>query len=211
MRDRVFLDFHALDAIDLIVGDTRSEEVEGQLRSCLIGTGVLLAAHMQARCRAAWLVAALDHMQCSNKDAMPVFRESGIQACTDITGFGVLGHLGEMARAAKLSIRLWPRAVPALGGARRSMRQGIFSSLQGVNERGLGDIDLGSFDPDDVDVRLLFDPQTSGGLVAAVRPENLEPCIIGLREAGYSSATVIGQVREARDNGCWAELGELVY
>ncbi len=185
-----------------------------QIGDCLVltkpvGTGTLLAAHMRARCRAAWLFGGLEHMQRSNKDAVSVFREFGVRACTDITGFGVLGHLGEMARAAKLSIRLWPRAVPALAGARNLIRQGIFSSLQGVNERGLGDIDLGSFDSEDVDVRLLFDPQTSGGLVAAVRPENLEGCIAGLRAAGYSTANVIGQVREAGDDGRWAELAEL--
>jgi selenide,water dikinase len=185
-----------------------------QIGDCLVltkpvGTGVLLAAHLQAKCRAVWLVAALEHMQYSNKDAVSVFREFGVRACTDVTGFGVLGHLGEMARAAKLCIRLWPRAVPALAGARRSIRKGIVSSLQAVNERGLADIDLGGFEPEDVDIRLLFDPQTSGGLVAAVRPENLEGCIAGLRAAGYSTANVIGQVREARDDGRWAELAEL--
>jgi selenide,water dikinase len=185
-----------------------------QIGDCLvltkpIGTGVLLAANTQAKCRAAWLVAAIDQMQRSNKDAVSVFREFGVRACTDITGFGVLGHLGEMARAAKLSIRLWPRAVPALAGARRLMRKGIVSSLQVVNERGLADIDLRSFNPQEVDVRLLFDPQTSGGLVAAVRPENLEPCIKSLRQAGYRTATVVGQVREARDDEIWGELVEL--
>jgi selenide,water dikinase len=185
-----------------------------QIGDCLVltkpvGTGVLLAANMQARCRAAWLVGALDQMQRSNRDAVSVFREAGVKSCTDITGFGVLGHLGEMARAAKLSIRLWPRAVPAIPGARGTMRRGIVSSLQTVNERVLAGIDPGSFDPEDVDVRLLFDPQTSGGLVAAVRPENLERCIAGLRAAGYSAATVIGQVREARDDGCWGALADL--
>jgi selenide,water dikinase len=174
-----------------------------------VGTGALLAANARAKCRAAWLIAVLEHMQHSNRDAMAAFRESGVKACTDITGFGVLGHLGEMARAAKLCIRLWPSAVPSLPGARGTMRKGIVSSLQTVNERALAGVDQGSFDREDIDVRLLCDPQTSGGLVAAVRPEKLEHCIVGLRAAGYSAATVIGQVREARDDSYWVELAEL--
>jgi selenide,water dikinase len=174
-----------------------------------VGTGTLLAAHGQARCRARWLVGALEDMQHSNKDALPVFHECGVRACTDITGFGLLGHIGEMARAAKLSVRIWPSAVPALPGARATLRSGIFSSLQSVNERAMAGIDPRSLDPASANVRLLFDPQTSGGLVASVRPENLERCIAGLRAAGYSVATVIGQVRGAREDGYWGELAEL--
>jgi selenide,water dikinase len=174
-----------------------------------VGTGALLAANMQAKCRADWLNGALDQMQYSNGAAVSVFREAGVKACTDITGFGLLGHLGEMARAAKLCIRLWPAAVPSLRGARKTLRKGIVSSLQVVNERALDGVDLGSLSRGDTDVRLLFDPQTSGGLAAAVRPEKLEHCIRELRAAGYITATVIGQVREARDDGRWGELAEL--
>jgi len=175
-----------------------------------VGTGVLLAAHMRARCQARWLVGALEHMQQSNKNALTVLREAGIRACTDITGFGVLGHIDEMARAAKLGIEIWPRAVPTLPGARDLMRAGIASSLQKVNERALAEVDVGSFACEDIDVRMLLDPQTSGGLVAAVRPDRVNKCIVGLHAAGYSAATVIGRVGSAPDDGLWAVLAEEV-
>jgi len=175
-----------------------------------VGTGVLLAAHMRARCRAMWLVGALEHMQQSNKDALTVLREARIRACTDITGFGVLGHLGEMARAAQLGIEIWPRAVPALPGARELMRAGIASSLQNVNERVLAEVDTGDFEADETHVRMLLDPQTSGGLVAAVKPERVDQCIAGLHAAGYPAAAVIGRVVAAPDDGNWAILAEEV-
>lgn len=171
-----------------------------------IGTGALLAAHMRARCRAEWLVEVLAHMQLSNRDAVPVLRYAGVKACTDVTGFGLLGHAGEMARAARLSVEIWPRAVPTLFGARETMRAGVVSSLQATNERALVGVDLGPFDAADIDVRLSSDPQTSGGLLAAVGPGKLQACLTGLRMAGYAAAAVVGRVCAARDDGLWGVL-----
>ena len=171
-----------------------------------IGTGVLLAAYMRARCRAAWFVGALQTMQHSNKAAMPVLHAAGVRACTDVTGFGLLGHLGEMARAANMSIELWPGAVPLLPGAEALMQAGIFSSLQEVNERAFADVDAGHFGIADPRVRMLLDPQTSGGLLAAVKPAKTTSCLAGLRAAGYSEAAVIGRVCSASEDRRWARL-----
>jgi selenide,water dikinase len=173
-----------------------------------IGTGVLLAAHGRARCRADWLKAALESMQHSNRAAMAMLRDAGVRACTDITGFGIVGHTVELARAAKLCVEIYPARVPCLMGAAEMMEDGIVSTLQESNERVLADVDAGSFDARHTQVRLLFDPQTSGGLVAAVRPQQAMACVAALREAGFAHANVIGRVVERRDDGLLCALAE---
>jgi len=173
-----------------------------------IGTGVLLAANGRARCRGDWLSLALESMQQSNRTAMAILRDAGVRACTDVTGFGVLGHTVELARAAKLCVEIYPARVPCLKGAAEMMEDGIVSTLQESNERVLADVDAGSFDGRHTQVRLLFDPQTSGGLVAAVRPQQAMDCVAALREAGFAHANVIGRVIERRDDGLLCALAE---
>ena len=173
-----------------------------------IGTGVLLAANMRAECRGTWLAGTIENMRQSNKKAVVVFKKAGVKACTDVSGFGLLPHLGKLVRAANLSAEIWPEAVPLLAGVTQTMQAGIVSSLQQVNERELTSVDNGNFKPTDVRVRVLLDPQTSGGLLAAVKPERAEACMAGLRDAGYAGAAVIGRVCAAREDAYWAALQE---
>jgi selenide,water dikinase len=171
-----------------------------------LGTGVLLAAQMRGRCRAEWLMAALSTMQKSNGPAVPVLRRAGVRACTDVTGFGLLGHLREMAVASRVRVEIRPAWVPVLAGARQAMSGGIASSLQAVNERVLAELDARGFEPSDPSVRLLLDPQTSGGLLAGVSRERVETCLAELRAAGYRSAAVIGEVGAPGDRDRWGVL-----
>ena len=173
-----------------------------------IGTGVLLAANMRAKCRGSWLAGAIDNMRQSNKKAMAVFKKAGVRACTDVSGFGLLPHLGEMVRAANLSVEIWPQAVPLLPGVTETLRSGIVSSLQSANERVLTSVESGNFQNSDVRVRVLLDPQTSGGLLAAIKPDRAEACLDGLREAGFVRAAVIGRVCPTREDANWAALLE---
>jgi selenide,water dikinase len=171
-----------------------------------LGTGVLLAANMRARCRGVWLTGAIESMRQSNRDAFDVFRKIRVKACTDISGFGLLAHMRQLVQAANLSAEIWPETIPLLNGVADTIQQGIFSSLQEVNERALVAVDMGNFKASDVRVRILLDPQTSGGLLAAVNPERAEACVADLNAAGYAGAAVIGRVRAARDDGYWAML-----
>ncbi len=173
-----------------------------------LGTGALLAAQMRARCRAAWLMAALGAMQQSNGAAVQLLRRAGVRACTDVTGFGLLGHLREMAVASRVTVTIQPAAVPLLPGARETVAMGIASSLQPVNERVLAELDLGSFEMSDPRVRLLVDPQTSGGLLAGVPRDRAETCLADLQAAGYRGATVIGEVGAPGDSEGWGALVE---
>ncbi|WP_235300017.1 AIR synthase-related protein [Synechococcus sp. GFB01] len=111
--------------------------VAGQalLLSEALGSGVLFAAAMSGAARADWLDTALTRMQQSPASLVPLLRMHGCQACTDITGFGLLGHLGEMLASSPPGTRiaLEPGAIPALPGALQLLQQDHASSLAPAN------------------------------------------------------------------------------
>ena len=118
-------------------------------------------------------------------------------AATDVTGFGLLGHLIEMVRASSVDVTVAIDAVPILDGARETIALGIFSSLQPQNvrlRRAIRALDTVSWHPF---YPLLFDPQTAGGLLAAVPLAEAERCVAALRAAGYRKASAIGFVAAA--------------
>lgn len=159
-----------------------------------LGTGTLLAANMRFKAKGRWLDEAVESMLFSNKQAARIFKTNGVQACTDITGFGLLGHLLEMLKASDVSARIDLSTLPLLTGARETISAGIFSSLQAENLRlksVLANIDASSGHEN---YPLLFDPQTAGGLLAGVPRENSALCLAQLNEAGYYTAAVIGDI-----------------
>jgi selenide,water dikinase len=159
-----------------------------------IGTGTLLAADMRGLSRARWVQAAIRHMCVSNRRAAEVLARHGVGAATDVTGFGLLGHLVEMTRASEVDARLILDRIPVLEGARESVARGVFSSLQPQNvrlRRAVRDLDRAQALPD---YPLLFDPQTAGGLLAGVPAAQAPACVAALRAAGYGAAAVIGHV-----------------
>jgi selenide,water dikinase len=161
-----------------------------------IGTGTLLAADMRGKAKARWVMAAIAHMVQSNGRAAEILRRHGVHAATDVTGFGLLGHLVEMVRASAVDVTLAPDRVPLLDGARETVALGIFSSLQPQNvrlRRAISQLETVAKHPR---YPLLFDPQTAGGLLAAVPLHEAERCVAALRAAGYAAADVIGFVSE---------------
>ncbi|MGH8734678.1 MAG: selenide, water dikinase SelD, partial [Burkholderiales bacterium] len=86
-----------------------------------IGTGTLLAADMRGKAKARWVAAAIAHMVQSNGRAAEILRRHGVHAATDVTGFGLLGHLVEMVRASNVDVTLAVGRVPLLDGARETV------------------------------------------------------------------------------------------
>ncbi len=162
-----------------------------------LGTGAVLAAHMRGRAASDTLAAAVGGMDHSNAAALEVLRRHGARAMTDVSGFGLLGHLGEMLRSAGLGATVRADAVPLLPGAEALVADGVVSSLQTNNEQALTDFELLGASPADARVRLLVDPQTSGGLLAAVPAASASACAAALEQAGYPNAAVIGTVTDS--------------
>jgi selenide, water dikinase len=159
-----------------------------------MGTGTLFAAHARYAAKGRWIAAALQSMTQSNQAGAQILRTHGATACTDLTGFGLLGHLVEMTRPSGVDAELHMSALPLLEGAVDCVQAGIVSSLQPANvrlRRALRNADDFVQDPR---YPLLFDPQTAGGLLASVPADQAAACLRALQAAGYAHCAIIGRV-----------------
>jgi selenide,water dikinase len=156
-----------------------------------IGTGTILAADMQYAAKGAWVEAAHIMMEQSNGEAAKIFSQFSVSACTDVTGFGLAGHLLEMLNASHCAAVITLEALPILPGAAFCVNQlGIKSTLHDANREACSEVSL-------VQHRympLVFDPQTSGGLLAGVAEDQAAEVLAALHQAGYAQAAVIGRV-----------------
>lgn len=159
-----------------------------------LGTGTLFAADMRRLAKGRWIDGAVESMLLSNQAAAACLLQHGATACTDVTGFGLLGHLMEMVQASQVAIELKLEAIPVLEGAIETVQKGILSSLQPENlrvSRYISNLDKVSDRPN---YHLLFDPQTAGGLLATIPTEQAAACLASLKTLGYLHSRVIGCV-----------------
>ncbi len=162
-----------------------------------LGAGTLLAADMRCLARQQWMEQALGSMLISNREAGRIFREHHASACTDITGFGLAGHLMEMISGGP--VELYPDDIPLLAGAEECLEREIFSSLHADNRlvernmEGRGEL------RESARFEALFDPQTAGGLLAAVPEKKAESCLAALRDSGLEQAAIVGIAGDADD------------
>lgn len=158
---------------------------QGLILTKPLGMGVLFAAPDRSRGR--WLDEAITVMTQSNGPAAAILKHWGATACTDVTGFGLAGHLGEMLQGSGCRVHLDLEALPLLPGALVLSEKGVRSSLYDQNYAAAPPLDL---DSQDRRFPLLFDPQTSGGLLASVNVEAIAPCVAQLRGMGYAAAAI---------------------
>lgn len=158
-----------------------------------LGTGILFAAMMRAWASSGAVAAALAEMRRSNRDAAAVLVAHEARAMTDVTGFGLAGHLGEMLAASGATARLDLSALPLYPQVELLAAEGVASTLLPEN---LALRRLLSGNLDAMTLALLFDPQTAGGFLAAVPANMAAGCVSALHEAGYAYATIIGRVEE---------------
>lgn len=157
-----------------------------------LGTGALFAAHMELLADGRHVRAAIDQMLVSNREAARLAGQYGASAATDITGFGLAGHLREMLASAQ-GATLRVSQIPLLAGAKQAVENGIFSTMQDANRQAAGPTRIDS-SSDPLAAELIFDPQTSGGLLIGIATEHSAGLCEALRSAGYTSATVIGSI-----------------
>jgi len=164
-----------------------------------LGTGTLFAAHARLAAKGRWIDNALKFMSVSNQKGAECLLSYGARACTDVTGFGLLGHLVEMTRPSHVDVRLKLSCLPVMDGAEETLASGILSSLQPANirlRRAIRNQEKWVSHPR---YALLFDPQTAGGLLAGVPEDRAEACVAELHQLGYPDAVIIGRVESEGD------------
>ncbi|OIQ31667.1 MAG: selenide, water dikinase SelD [Alphaproteobacteria bacterium MedPE-SWcel] len=148
-----------------------------------LGSGTILAAEMSGQSRGRWVLGALDLMSQSQRKAAEILRDEA-HAMTDVTGFGLMGHLQGICAASALGAEIRFDAIPKMRGAPELAEAGIRSSLFAENASLVPGLVLSGART------LVVDPQTSGGLLAAVSPAQSEPLLNRLRNHGYRAAEI---------------------
>jgi selenide, water dikinase len=184
---------------DSVKKNCTAEPGDGLVLAKAIGTGVITTALKQGRAQESWVDAAVESMTKLNRSAAEVAASPtfAVHSMTDVTGFGLLGHAREMAIGSGVQLVIDTRSVPILEGAIAAAEAGCipaglianreFAECIVENEAGA------QIDP--VVRTLLFDPQTSGGLLISVAAAHASALAEQLRQAGYAAAE-IGHVRQ---------------
>ena len=162
-----------------------------------IGTGVISTAIKRGHAKEAWVRAAVKAMTTLNKVAAEVVTSGGfeVHAMTDVTGFGLIGHVREVARGSGVSVRLFASKVPLLEGALECVRAGdIPGGLKANRNFAEGCVEYADDVPEAVRT-LLHDPQTAGGLLISVGEKDAERLAEALKDAGTEGVT-IGEASE---------------
>ncbi len=160
-----------------------------------LGTGVLTTALKRGAAGEAGLAAAVESMLTLNRRAAEILLRFRTHALTDVTGFGLLGHAREMALAANVNLEIHSYSVPFLPGALEAARAGHQPGGLLRNREFIAPcVEMRAQLSPEVE-NLLYDPQTSGGLLAAVDPGDSRPLLVVLRDCGIPAA-LVGHVHE---------------
>jgi selenide, water dikinase len=158
-----------------------------------IGTGIITTAAKGRLAGEKAVETVVQSMAALNKTASEVMLQIGVNACTDITGFGLLGHACEMIQDSEVGFKIRSVSVPifpeTLSLARMGMIPGGTSRNKEFRARMVDAVGIG-----DVMLDILFDPQTSGGLFMSVGPDKAGLLLSALKEAGVADAAIVGEV-----------------
>lgn len=161
-----------------------------------LGVGVLSAALKKDKLDADGYKAMIANTTKLNKPGKALSEMAGVHALTDVTGFGLLGHLLELARGAKLEAHLEMAKIPLLPGVEQLAHDGYFTGASGRNWDAYGkDVTLGA-GVSQAQHMLLTDPQTSGGLLVSCDQGSVEEVLDLFRREGFGEAAVIGRMAE---------------
>ncbi|MGZ0174840.1 MAG: selenide, water dikinase SelD [Planctomycetales bacterium] len=196
---------HTTEASELTVGFTVMGTLDGKpallksdaqpgdvlIITKALGTGTLLAGIPQARTRGEWVDSLLASMVKSNEAASIVARHAQANAVTDVTGFGLAGHLLEILDASELNAEVRLSDLPLLPGAKQLLQEGLESTLAPANrETSIRTKCADESMTNSPEFAALFDPQTSGGLLLSISPEEEHLLHNQLNDAGVDSWTI---------------------
>jgi selenide,water dikinase len=165
-----------------------------------LGLGIITTAAKRGEDDLDAIASAIAVMTTLNREPARILASFDVHALTDVTGFGLLGHLRNITAASAVSATVWHERVPVLAPARNYVRKGIAPGGTHANRRFLDHwvhFDLDVTEPDQL---LLCDAQTSGGLLAALPAEQAGPAVERLHSAGVGAAAIIGRI-DAGDPG----------
>ena len=198
---------HTIDAVEptfgmAVIGEVHPDRMLTNGGACAgdilvltkpLGTGILATALKRDALLEAGMADAVRSMTTLNEGAARAALRVGVSAATDVTGFGLLGHLGNMLEASKVAADISLEAIPVLPHARNLAARGV---VPGGTERNLAAAQAVEWGPDvtAADRYLCVDAQTSGGLLLAVPPENEAALLAALQEEHTPAAAVIGRV-----------------
>jgi selenide,water dikinase len=166
-----------------------------------VGTGIIATALKGKLCSQSALNTLVEVTSALNDKASKIMLKYDIHACTDVTGFGLGGHLLEMARASHVEITICAEKIPIISEAKDYALMGLIPAGTYATRRfceHLVEIKPGV---ETVLMDLIFDPQTSGGLVISIAADEAEDCLKELKSEGVRSATIIGEVVDSHPKG----------
>lgn len=161
-----------------------------------LGIGILNTAIKADMLETEAINTAIDTMAYLNKDACEAMQLVGVNSCTDITGFGLLGHALEMAEGSKATIEIWSDYIPIIKESLELARMGIIPGGTYKNRDHIGSKVIFKNDVKQEIKDILYDPQTSGGLLISVSEDRSEELMKLLREKNKTDFNIIGRVKE---------------
>ena len=165
-----------------------------------LGTGFVTTAFRKKRCPQDVFDAATNSMRALNKVASQAAVDCGASAATDITGFGLAGHAGEMAQSSEVTIELHLDKLPVLPGAAELIRQGYFTRASATNRSFVAAFTRIELGADKEALEFAFDAQTSGGLLLSVAEARADELVQRARDGGAEDTCVVGRVLEREDS-----------
>lgn len=164
-----------------------------------LGTGLIISAIKADKVFGEHINLVTRSMVLLNKTASEAMLEAGVSACTDITGFGLMGHAYELAEASKVTLSFFAGRIPIFDGCERYVKMGLMPGVSKLSKKYLKDAIR--IDPKVREelVDVLFDAQTSGGLLISIPKGKAEILCTKLKERGALTYDVVGEVRERGD------------
>jgi selenide,water dikinase len=181
---------------DRIVSNAGARAGDSLVLSKPLGLGIITTANKNDTDHRGAIGEAIRIMSTLNRDACEAMLEVGVHAATDITGFGLLGHLRNVCAASRLSARVWLDRVPVMEAARTYVAEGTAPGGTHANRRFLADWVTWEQGVSEEDQLLLCDAQTSGGLLMAVPAGKADDLVAALVARGTLAAAIVGEMTE---------------
>lgn len=184
---------------DRIVTNAAAQAGDALVLTKPLGTGLIISALKADKVLEEHVNLATRSMALLNKTASEAMLEAGVSACTDITGFGLMGHAYELAEASKVTLSFFAGRIPIFDGCERYVRMGLIPGVSKLSKKYLKHaIRIDSGVREEV-VDVMFDAQTSGGLLISIPKGNVETLCAKLREKGVVTVSVVGEVGERKN------------